>query len=108
VVGVEVDASVMTSLLTQHWAIAAPYGALIGIVVGGLIGFVHFRTFKRNTYLYLKGRFGVALAANVARFALLGCAMVFLAKLGAVALISGTVSLTIVRSLILRRERRAQ
>lgn len=104
----EMDASLMKEFMLQHWTMAMPYAALIGIVSGGLLGVGHFMTLKWNTSLYLDGGIGKAISLHFLRFSVLIAVMILLAKIGAVALLSGLAGLLISRVVIMQRERKAE
>jgi F1F0 ATPase subunit 2 len=79
---------------------------LIGAGLGLLLGGAHFLSLWWNVELYATGGCGFcALALQIGRFALLLAVMVFLAWLGALSLLSGTLGLLLARSLIVHRVR---
>lgn len=83
-------------------------GAVIGFVVGLLLGLVHFATLKRVAVLYTSGGgIGKALALQLARFALLAFVMIGVAQLGPMPLIAAAAGMLAGRWVVLRRNREA-
>jgi hypothetical protein len=83
-------------------AVTASHVAL-GLAAGVLLGFVHFATLRRITWLYLGGNLPLALGLQMLRLALVGLVLLTLAYLGAGALLAGALGLLAVRHLFLRR-----
>ena len=98
----------MTSSILAHWDVPAPYAILIGIAAGAVIGFIHFASLKWNTRFYIAGGFAKAAALQFVRFAVLVAGFALVAKLGWAALLAATAALTVVRMVILRREREVE
>ena len=83
-------------------------GSAIGLVIGLLLGLVHFATLKRVAALYTSGGgIGKALALQLARFALLAFVMIGVAQLGPMPLIAAAAGMLAGRWVILRRNREA-
>ena len=76
---------------------------LFGLAAGRLLGFVHFAVLRRNAELYLARSLMRGIGVHLLRFAILGLALLLLARLGAGALLSGALGLLAARHLLLRR-----
>ncbi|GEO86128.1 MULTISPECIES: ATP synthase subunit I [Alphaproteobacteria] len=97
----------MTEFLHAQWTVGMPFAILIGIGAGSLLGIAHFMSLKWNTRFYLDGGLAKAFLLQLARIAILVVVMTLLAKLGAVALLTGLACVLAVRAVIMRRERNA-
>jgi F1F0 ATPase subunit 2 len=96
--------NLMASLLPAMPELSPRAGAALGLGVGLVAGGAYFASLWWNTQLYLAGgRALLAIALQVARFALLLGAMAALAFLGALPLLMGAVGLLIARTLVVRR-----
>jgi hypothetical protein len=93
----------MTQTVLDTLAAAAALHVLFGLAAGGLLGFMHFATLRRNAALYLARSLVPGVGLHLLRFAILGAALFLLTRLGADALLSGMLGLLAVRHLLLRR-----
>lgn len=76
----------------------------LGIVVGFVLGVIHFASLKRVTALYLgKGPVWRAIGLQVLRLTVLTVALILMARQGAVPLFAAFVGLLLARTLVLRR-----
>lgn len=76
----------------------------LGIVVGFVLGLIHFASLKRVTALYLSdGPVWRAIGLQVLRLAVLAVALILMARQGAVPLFATLVGLLLARALVLRR-----
>jgi F1F0 ATPase subunit 2 len=75
----------------------------IGLVLGTLAGAWHFMSLRWNWPLFAEGRAAVALALQLARFALTGALLLLLAHVGALALLAGMAGFLFARAVVLRR-----
>lgn len=76
---------------------------VVGFTVGAVAGLGYFFALWRTIGLLVQGGALKALATQLARFAALAVVFFALAKLGAVALLSGALGLLLARHLLLRR-----
>ncbi len=74
-----------------------------GALAGGLAGALYFTALWWNVSLFEHGATPRALALLLLRFALLALVLIALAKLGALALLSGAAALLLARRLVIRR-----
>lgn len=98
----------MGNFLFSNWAVSLPLAAAIGMVAGVLAGLIHFISLKWNTQFYLQGEHGKALLLQLFRFGFLITVLTVLAKTGAAALLTGMACILAARSIVLRRERKAE
>lgn len=90
----------MTGILA---AAATPAtGALLGLIVGVLLGLAYFGSLWWNARLYASGGGLRALAVQMLRLALLVGVLAGLAKLGALPLLTGALGLLAARNLLVR------
>lgn len=101
----EMDAPLMNSSLFEHWTLPLTYAIALGIIAGGILGYIHFKSLKWNTRFYLNGGADRAIGLHILRFAILILVLVSLAKVGAWALISAMASLLVVRTIVVRQEK---
>ena len=106
-VGLEMDAPIMTLATLEQLNLSMPSSLALGVIVGAILGYVHFSSLKWNTAFYLNGGALKAVALHIFRFAILIAVLVILAKIGTWALISAMASLLFVRGIIVRREKEA-
>ncbi|MEJ2456672.1 MAG: ATP synthase subunit I [Novosphingobium sp.] len=83
------------------WLEAA--GALL---LGLVLGFVHFGTLASVSEDYLAGRTTRAITVHVLRMAVMVAVLFALVKLGAIPLLAGALGIVIARAMVLRRTRR--
>jgi N-ATPase, AtpR subunit len=77
------------------------------LLVGALIGLVHFLSLRTNARCLVDGRIALSLVLQLFRFAVTAAGLGLMAwRFGALPLLEGTVGLMIVRSIVLRRELR--
>jgi hypothetical protein len=88
-------------MLFQPWS-PLFVSLLGGTAIGASIGLVHFLSLSRVAGLFLDGGVFLAVALQFVRLLFLIVALLFLAKLGAAALLAGTGSLVLARTAILR------
>lgn len=91
----------MTGILTAAATPAA--GALLGLIVGTLLGLAYFGSLWWNARLYAGGGGFRALGIQMLRLVLLIGGLAGLAKLGALPLLAGALGLLAARSLLIRR-----
>lgn len=75
----------------------------IGLVTGALLGLVHFGGLWWNTQLYVSGGAIKAFVIQLLRFGILLIGLFILAKMSAVALLSGALGLLLTRRLLIRK-----
>jgi F1F0 ATPase subunit 2 len=98
------EAGVMSGIAAFVMQAGSPAAAVLGFIVGALLGLIHFGTLWWNTQAYTSGGNPFrALAVQILRFALLGIVFVGIAKLGAFPLLAGALGLLVSRGLLLRR-----
>mgnify|MGYP003136637674 CR=1 FL=1 len=93
----------MTDLFGGSLHLAPAAAAILGLMVGALLGLAHFGSLWWNVRLYTGGSAGRALAVQLLRLAILVAVFVGLAKLGAAALLAGALGLLVTRHLVMRR-----
>ncbi len=76
---------------------------LIGLAAGGVLGVLHFGSLLWVARRFAEGGAAVALAVQLARFAVLGGVLYGLSKIGAPALLAGAVGLLVARYVVVRR-----
>lgn len=76
---------------------------LLGLAVGGALGFAHFASLHWVARRYAEGGAFGAIAVQLLRFVVLIAALYGLVKVGAAALLAGAVGLLIARILVVRR-----
>lgn len=78
--------------------------ALMGLALGGAIGFVFFAMLRRNVALYVaQERFGFAVVLHVLRLALVTVAFALIVQLGAVVLLGAFASFLTLRTFMTRQ-----
>lgn len=98
----------MTELLVPLASLGPALQALLGLSLGLALGWVHFTSLHKVTRLYLSGGpIPHAIALQLLRLAAVGAGLVFLALVGAPALLAGALGLLIARGIVLRRAKRA-
>lgn len=83
--------------------LALARAALLGFMVGTLLGAAHFSSLWWNVRLFAKGGAARAFGVQLLRFGLLIIVLVALARTGATALLAGMLGAGAARSLIVRR-----
>ncbi|SON55134.1 F1/F0 ATPase, Methanosarcina type, subunit 2 [Hartmannibacter diazotrophicus] len=78
-------------------------GLAIGGVFGLLVGLAYFGSLTWTVDCFAEGRAGRALVLQLLRFLLLAGGLVLMALLGATALISSAIGITVARMIVLRR-----
>ncbi|MCT2398446.1 ATP synthase subunit I [Novosphingobium mangrovi (ex Huang et al. 2023)] len=79
--------------------------ALAALVIGLVLGFVHFGMLASVTEDYLAGRAMRAVIVQVLRLAVLGAVLFALVRLGALPLLAGALGIIAARAIVLRRRR---
>ena len=92
-----------TSLLAPLAAAGPAITAPLGLVVGLLIGAIHFGSLWWTARAYAGGGLVRPLVVHVLRFVLTVAVLVGLARIGAVALLAGALGLVVARALVVRR-----
>ncbi|MCJ2185609.1 N-ATPase subunit AtpR [Novosphingobium beihaiensis] len=80
--------------------------AVGALLLGLVLGFVHFGTLASVSEDYLNGRTGRAVAVHLLRMAVMAAVLFALVKLGAIPLLAGALGIVIARAVVLRRARR--
>ena len=93
----------MTDLMTLIRAQGPMTGAIIGLLVGGLLGLIHFGSLWWNARLLTTGNFFPAAGILVMRFGLLAVVLFSLAKIGALPMLMAGLGLLLMRRVLLRR-----
>ena len=91
--------------MTNQIALIAP--SVAALLLGALLGHLHFAALKRTTEMYARGATLPAVALHLGRFAVLIPALVVAAKLGAGPLLAAALGILLARQRLVRRERRA-
>lgn len=79
-------------------------GLVIGSVFGLLVGLAYFGSLAWTVDCFAEGRAGRALVLQLLRFLLLAGGLVLMALLGAAALVSSAIGITVARMIVLRRK----
>ncbi len=82
-------------------SLAMQFGA--GALGGALLGYVYFRALWWNVALIDRGSTATALFLFLARFALLGAILFFIARFGALPLLAAAAGLLVARRIAMRR-----
>ena len=88
----------MTSL-TSNVAVTATVGLIVGLLVGAL----HFGSLSWNTQLFASGSYGAAIALQAARVALATLVLILLFRIGPFAALAGTLGFLAARSVLIWR-----
>lgn len=97
----------MIDTLSQSSMVTAALPVACGLVVGAVLGFIHFGLLRWNAGLLLGGDLGKAIALQLLRFALLAVVLDETAKFGAPALLSAALGVLTARNIVLRKARMA-
>lgn len=84
-------------------ALPLSFQLALGAAAGLVAGLAYFRALRWNVDLFEQGATPKAILLLMARFAALAAALTGLAKLGALALLSGALGLLVARRAVLRR-----
>jgi hypothetical protein len=108
-VGMALDAPAKQELMMMHFTTDLTTAAQIGVALplGLLCGAAYFMSLHWAVRLIGVGGYAKALAIQCVRFGLLAVVFFALAKVGAVALLSGALGLLLARQLVLHRVRSA-
>jgi hypothetical protein len=91
------DAPAMTLLAVNDPLIARAAGLALGLVSGGILGLIHFRTLAWTARLFAAGSVLRAAALQAGRFAVVAAALLGLARLGAGPLLAGLAGIVLAR-----------
>jgi len=84
-------------------ALPLPVQAVLALLAGLVLGYVHFGALRRLSADYLSGRARRALGLQLARLGVMAAALFGLAKWGALPLLAGALGILLARAVVLRR-----
>ena len=94
--------------MTSFFVLPLAAQLALGLLIGGLVGALHFASLGCNLNLFLSGRAGMAIALQLGRLTLsVGVLVLLLKILGLPALLAGALGLLLARQWFIQRQKRA-